>query len=145
MKWYVKSVKHIEVSYEQNGISKTVQNYANKINKLTGKDTIKALFVQVSKEIKTISGKGFNNSSEDVIKNGNGNDFSKSMLFLDLCNVKGVPNLYYVYIQNKSKKRGYIFVKADGRITDPSIIDGWGYYNGEKNSYYGNIKNATIT
>jgi hypothetical protein len=64
---------------------------------------------------------------------------------LDLCNVKGVPNLYYVYIQNKSKKRGHIFVKADGRIIDPSIIDGWGHYIGEKNSYYGNIKNVTIT
>ena len=84
---YTKSVKHIEVTYEQNGISKTVQNYANKITKLTGKDTIKALFVHVSKEIKTISGKGFNNSPEDVIKNGNGNDFNKAMLFLDLSNV----------------------------------------------------------
>ena len=74
--------------------------------------------MHVSKEIKTISGKGFNNSPEDVIKNGNGNDFNKAMLFLDLCNVKGVPNLYYVYIQNKSKKRGYVFVKVDCRIID---------------------------
>ena len=127
------------------GISKSVKSYADKITKSKGNNAIKALFTEVSTNIKTTATKGFNTTPEKVKSNGKGNDCCKTELLLDMCNYKGVNNLKYVYVQNKSKKRGHVFAKINGVIVDPSIKNGWGNYKGQSDCYYGCIKNATIT
>ena len=142
---YQETVKHKEVVIENSGVSNTVKNYADTITKSTGKAVIKALFTEVANEIKTTTTKGFNKTPAKVKSDKAGNDCCKTELLLDMCNYKGVPNLQYVYVQNKSKKRGHVFAKIDGKIVDPSIKSGWGNYRGQSNCYYGCIKNATIT
>ena len=127
------------------GVSKSVTSYADKITKSKGNNAIKALFTEVANNIKTTETKGFNKTPAKVKSDGAGNDCCKTELLLDMCNYKGVTDLKYVYVQNKSKQRGHVFAKINGKIVDPSIKSGWGNYRGQSNCYYGCIKNATIT
>lgn len=140
-----KTVKQTETVTINKGVSKTVAKYADDTTKATGNKAVKALFTEVANNIKTTDTKGFNKTPNKVKSDKKGNDCCKTELLLDMCNHKGVTNLQYVYVQNKTKKRGHVFAKINGKIVDPSIKSGWGNYRGQSNCYYGCIKNATIT